>query len=173
MGPGGLFSHWRSRRALQLIRAECSLNGSWRSHPALAGSSRTPASVAWGARIRELLNDIFLVSSVSVVANGQRERLLRGAPFPLSCRHHGGRLRCARPVLFACLHSTSTHRLFSGKYSVVLYLLHGRIAARLFFFLVTSPLSLRVQVFLEIFYWLSLKFFKAPGPLWGVEGRWP
>ena len=31
----------------------------------------------------------------------------------------------------------------------------------------------RVQVFLEFFYWLSLKFAKAPGPLCGVEGRRP
>ena len=77
----------RSRRALQLIRAECSSNGSWRSHPALAGSSRTPASVAWGARIREsgkkapdLLNDIFLVSSVSALANvgSAKDFFLRG-----------------------------------------------------------------------------------------------
>ena len=35
-----------------------------------------------------------------------------GVPFPLSCRHHDGRLPHARTVLFACLHSTSTYRLF-------------------------------------------------------------
>ena len=46
MAPGGLIAHSRSRRALQLIRAERSPNGSWRSHPALAESSRTPARVA-------------------------------------------------------------------------------------------------------------------------------
>ena len=45
MSLSGVPSHWRSRRALQLIRAECSSNGSCWSHPALAESSRTPASV--------------------------------------------------------------------------------------------------------------------------------
>ena len=40
-------------------------------------------------------------------------------------------------------------------------------------FAVVRRMTLRVQVFLEFFYWLSLKFSKAPGPLWGVEGRWP
>ena len=46
MSPSGVPPHWRSRRALQLIRAECSSNGSCWSHPALAESSRTPTSVA-------------------------------------------------------------------------------------------------------------------------------
>ena len=127
-----------------------------------------------------------------------------GAPFPLSCRHHDGRLRRAR--LFACLHSTSTYRFFGSfvqlwEYSVVCtYCMEVLPPA---YVLVTSPssygviagswlrleasvlpywpavitsirrMTLRVQVFLEFFYWLSLKFSKAPGPLWGVEGRWP
>ena len=83
----------------------------------------------------------------------------------------------------------------------MVYLLYGGIAARLFFgyvaffiwgycwFVATfggfciavlvcyyysfRRMTLRVQVFLEIFYWLSLKFSKAPDPLRGVEGRWP
>ena len=33
--------------------------------------------------------------------------------------------------------------------------------------------TLRVQVFLEFFYWLALTFAKAPDPSKGVEGRWP
>ena len=43
MAPGGVSPHWRSRRALEPIRAERPLNGSWRSLSALAESSRTPA----------------------------------------------------------------------------------------------------------------------------------
>ena len=146
MAPGGLFSHWRSRRALQLIRAECSSNGSWRSHPALAESSRTPASVAWGARIREsgkkapdLLNDIFLVSSVSVVANVGSARDFSLREWWLLVRLS----RCPAVIMMDVfvvrdLHSTSNYRFFGSfvqlwEYSVVLYLLYGRFAARLFF----------------------------------------
>ena len=46
MSPSGVPPHWRSRRAPQLMRAECSSNGSSRSHPALTKSSRTLTSVA-------------------------------------------------------------------------------------------------------------------------------
>ena len=55
-----------------------------------------------------------------------------GEPFPLSCRHHDGRLRRARAVLFSCLHSTSTYRLF-GSFVLLwevlcgLFFLKGRI----------------------------------------------
>ena len=40
MSPSGVPPHWRSRRALQFIRAECSSNGSCRSHPALQPTCR-------------------------------------------------------------------------------------------------------------------------------------
>ena len=44
MAPSGVIAHWRGRRALQLIRAECSSNGSSRSHRALEATPQ-PSSI--------------------------------------------------------------------------------------------------------------------------------
>ena len=132
--------HWRSCRALQL-----------ESHGELrfaipAGRPR----ISWTTSSLSLRS---LFSRMRAARETSPSRMSTpGAPFPLSCRDHDGRLRRARAVLIACLHGTSTYRLF-GSFLLLwevlcgMYLLLwtycrggiGLIVASLF--LVTSPSS--------------------------------
>ena len=85
MAPGGVIAHQRGRRALQLIRAECSSNGSWRSHSALAESSRTPAHMMSDRQprcrrvsLRSAGYDCANNATVRVLKDGDQEPTIRG-----------------------------------------------------------------------------------------------
>ena len=115
-----------------------------------------------------------------------------GVPFPLSCRHHDGRLRRARPVLFACLYSTSTYRFF-GSFVQSLGNCSGGIGlfvATCCWFVATfgygfcisvigllllqfSPYDVTGTSFPRDLLLALLEVFKGPWLPLGVEGRWP